>query len=82
MGDESTWTDCWNWNLCYAAYGSLVLDIKERGASGRTYDLRYVCLFVTECDAVSISVVGRNGVLMGHRKGAVPGNLSEEVHLS
>ncbi|KAL4075600.1 hypothetical protein V8B97DRAFT_1927718 [Scleroderma yunnanense] len=28
-GDEPAWKNCWNWNLCDAAFGSLVLDIKE-----------------------------------------------------
>ncbi|KAI0772548.1 hypothetical protein BD413DRAFT_612688 [Trametes elegans] len=27
--EESAWKNCWNWNLCDAAYGSLVLDIKD-----------------------------------------------------
>ncbi|KAG5352298.1 hypothetical protein C0989_002900 [Termitomyces sp. Mn162] len=27
--EEPAWKNCWNWNLCDAAYGSLVLDIKE-----------------------------------------------------
>ncbi|KAG7096520.1 hypothetical protein E1B28_003949 [Marasmius oreades] len=27
--DEPSWKNCWNWNLCDAAYGSLVLDIRE-----------------------------------------------------
>jgi hypothetical protein len=27
--EESSWKNCWNWNLCDAAYGSLLLDIKE-----------------------------------------------------
>ncbi len=27
--EDATWKNCWNWNLCDAAYGSLVLDIKE-----------------------------------------------------
>jgi Protein of unknown function (DUF2433) len=27
--EESSWKNCWNWNLCDAAYGSLILDIKE-----------------------------------------------------
>ncbi len=27
--EEAAWKNCWNWNLCDAAYGSLVLDIKE-----------------------------------------------------
>ncbi|THV04486.1 hypothetical protein K435DRAFT_850754 [Dendrothele bispora CBS 962.96] len=27
--DEPAWKNCWNWNLCDAAYGSLVLDVKE-----------------------------------------------------
>ncbi|KAF8629614.1 hypothetical protein AX15_003355 [Amanita polypyramis BW_CC] len=28
-GEEPAWKNCWNWNLCDAAYGSLVLEIKE-----------------------------------------------------
>jgi hypothetical protein len=28
-GEEPAWKNTWNWNLCDAAYGSLVLDIKE-----------------------------------------------------
>ena len=28
-GEESAWKNCWNWNLCDAAYGSLILDVKE-----------------------------------------------------
>ncbi|KIJ19781.1 hypothetical protein PAXINDRAFT_29014, partial [Paxillus involutus ATCC 200175] len=28
-GEEPAWKNCWNWNLCDAAFGSLVLDIKE-----------------------------------------------------
>jgi hypothetical protein len=27
--EETAWKNCWNWNLCDAAYGSLVLDVKE-----------------------------------------------------
>jgi hypothetical protein len=29
VAEEAAWKNCWNWNLCDAAYGSLVLDIKE-----------------------------------------------------
>ncbi|KAI0366219.1 hypothetical protein BV20DRAFT_952738 [Pilatotrama ljubarskyi] len=29
FGEEPAWKNCWNWNLCDAAYGSLVLDIKD-----------------------------------------------------
>ncbi|KAG5641902.1 hypothetical protein DXG03_003989 [Asterophora parasitica] len=29
QGEEPAWKNCWNWNLCDAAYGSLVLDVKE-----------------------------------------------------
>jgi hypothetical protein len=29
QGEEAAWKNCWNWNLCDAAYGSLVLDIKD-----------------------------------------------------
>ena len=28
-GEEPAWKTCWNWNLCDAAYGSLILDVKE-----------------------------------------------------
>ena len=28
-GEEPAWKNCWNWNLCDAAFGFLVLDIKE-----------------------------------------------------
>ncbi|KAJ6534023.1 hypothetical protein DFH09DRAFT_993244 [Mycena vulgaris] len=28
-GEEPAWKNCWNWNLCDAAYGSLVLDVRE-----------------------------------------------------
>ncbi|KAI0029668.1 hypothetical protein K488DRAFT_35706, partial [Vararia minispora EC-137] len=28
-GEEPAWKNCWNWNLCDAAYGTLVLDVKE-----------------------------------------------------
>ena len=27
--EEPAWKNCWNWNLCDAAYGSLVLEIKD-----------------------------------------------------
>ncbi|KAJ7235358.1 hypothetical protein C8J57DRAFT_1479579 [Mycena rebaudengoi] len=27
--EDPAWKNCWNWNLCGAAYGSLVLDVKE-----------------------------------------------------
>ncbi|KZV86840.1 hypothetical protein EXIGLDRAFT_741512 [Exidia glandulosa HHB12029] len=32
--EDPAWKNCWNWNLCDAAYGSLVLDIKEGRVSG------------------------------------------------
>jgi Protein of unknown function (DUF2433) len=28
-GEEPAWKNCWNWNLCDAAYGSLILEVKE-----------------------------------------------------
>ncbi|KAJ3532023.1 hypothetical protein NM688_g7487 [Phlebia brevispora] len=28
-GEESAWKNCWNWNLCDAAYGSFVLDVRD-----------------------------------------------------
>jgi len=27
--EDPAWKNCWNWNLCDAAYGSLVLDVRE-----------------------------------------------------
>lgn len=27
--EEPSWKNCWNWNLCDAAYGHLLLDIKD-----------------------------------------------------
>jgi len=27
--EEPAWKNCWNWNLCDAAYGQLVLDINQ-----------------------------------------------------
>ncbi|KAK0467792.1 uncharacterized protein EV420DRAFT_1625906 [Desarmillaria tabescens] len=27
--EEAAWKNCWNWNLCDAAYGALILDIKD-----------------------------------------------------
>ncbi|KAJ3540575.1 hypothetical protein NMY22_g4235 [Coprinellus aureogranulatus] len=29
VAEELAWKNCWNWNLCDAAYGSLILDVKE-----------------------------------------------------
>lgn len=29
VGEEPAWKNCWNWNLCDAAYGHLVLDIRD-----------------------------------------------------
>ncbi|KAI0723622.1 hypothetical protein C8Q76DRAFT_794544 [Earliella scabrosa] len=28
-GEDPAWKNCWNWNLCDAAYGALTLDIKD-----------------------------------------------------
>ncbi|CAE6446290.1 unnamed protein product [Rhizoctonia solani] len=28
-GEEPAWKNCWNWNLCDASYGSLVLEVKD-----------------------------------------------------
>ena len=28
-GEEPSWKNCWNWNLCDAAYGALIFDIRE-----------------------------------------------------
>ncbi|KZV68922.1 hypothetical protein PENSPDRAFT_502599 [Peniophora sp. CONT] len=28
-GEEPAWKNCWNWNLCDAAYGNLILDVRD-----------------------------------------------------
>ncbi|KAJ7224801.1 hypothetical protein C8J57DRAFT_1148331, partial [Mycena rebaudengoi] len=33
--EDPAWKNCWNWNLCDAVYGSLVLDIKEGRISAK-----------------------------------------------
>ncbi|CEL59220.1 putative protein C16H5,12c OS=Schizosaccharomyces pombe (strain 972 / ATCC 24843) GN=SPBC16H5.12c PE=1 SV=3 [Rhizoctonia solani AG-1 IB] len=33
-GEEPAWKNCWNWNLCDASYGSLVLEVKDGRISG------------------------------------------------
>ena len=49
-GEEPAWKNCWNWNLCDAAYGSLILDVKEgrisaeQRSQGR-YQWFYFCAF-------------------------------------
>jgi hypothetical protein len=51
--EEPAWKNCWNWNLCDAAYGSLVLDIKDgrisaemksQGARWRLHVLSLSCM--------------------------------------
>ena len=45
--EEASWKNCWNWNLCDAAYGSLVLDVKDGRVSaelksqGQFFPLKY-----------------------------------------
>lgn len=29
MAEETAWKNCWNWNLPDAAFGSLVLDVRD-----------------------------------------------------
>jgi len=29
VAEDPAWKNCWNWNLCDAAYGQLVLDVKD-----------------------------------------------------
>lgn len=29
IGEEPAWKNCWHWNLCDAAYGALVLDVRD-----------------------------------------------------
>ena len=48
--EDAAWKNCWNWNLCDAAYGSLVLDIKEGRVSAELKSQgtshQYLFLFV------------------------------------
>lgn len=64
-GEEPAWKNCWNWNLCDAAYGSLVLDIKEgrisaelksQGQYGSVLVWR-LCLFFSFSPQVSILLI-------------------------
>jgi hypothetical protein len=34
--EEPAWKNCWNWNLCDAAFGSLVLEVREGRVSAET----------------------------------------------
>jgi hypothetical protein len=29
IGEEPAWKNCWHWNLCDAAYGALILDVRD-----------------------------------------------------
>lgn len=52
-GEEPAWKNCWNWNLCDAAYGSLILDIKDGRVSaelksqGKVLQQSFQGLFLT-----------------------------------
>ena len=50
-GEEPAWKNCWNWNLCDAAYGSLILDVKEGRISSelRSQGQYYVVSFLRLC---------------------------------
>ncbi|KAI9438515.1 hypothetical protein H4582DRAFT_1814033 [Lactarius indigo] len=45
--EDAAWKNCWNWNLCDAEYGSMVLDIKEGRVStelkSQGFDYAYRC---------------------------------------
>lgn len=57
--EDAAWKNCWNWNLCDAAYGSLVLDIKEGRVSaelksqGFNYAYRRTATPTTQPDSTS-----------------------------
>ena len=49
-GEEPAWKNCWNWNLCDAAYGSLILDVKEGRISAELRSQgQYRLLFLRLC---------------------------------
>ena len=50
-GEEPAWKHCWNWNLCDAAYGSLILDVKEGRVSAelRSQGQYRLVLFLRLC---------------------------------
>ena len=44
-GEEPSWKNCWNWNLCDAAYGSLVLEVREGRVNAELKSQgRFLCL--------------------------------------
>jgi hypothetical protein len=45
--EEPAWKNCWNWNLCDAAYGSLVLEIKEGRVSAELKSQGVFCVFLS-----------------------------------
>lgn len=61
-GEEPAWKNCWNWNLCDAAFGSLVLDIKEGRISAELksqgkLDLIYSQSLLNPCKALIMHIV-------------------------
>lgn len=51
-GEEPAWKNCWNWNLCDAAYGSLILDIKEGRVSAEIKSQGILLSFATQTSCI------------------------------
>ena len=66
--EESSWKNCWNWNLCDAAYGSLVLDIKEGRVSAELKS-QGVLLDPQRHPLIHLSLTGFN---YAYRRSATP----------
>lgn len=46
LPEEAAWKNCWNWNLCDAAYGSLVLDIRDGRVSAELKSQGTSCFYI------------------------------------
>ncbi|KAF8628165.1 hypothetical protein AX17_006035 [Amanita inopinata Kibby_2008] len=80
-GEEPAWKNCWNWNLCDAAYGSLVLDIKdgrisaELKSQGFNYAYRRTATVVATPTSASSALPPQSNVNVSQppTKGHTPG---------
>ncbi|KAH9963341.1 hypothetical protein BC827DRAFT_1266618 [Russula dissimulans] len=66
--EDTAWKNCWNWNLCDAAYGSLILDIKEGRVSA---ELKSQGVLVDPQPPSFVNML-RVGFNYGYRRSATP----------
>lgn len=69
-GEEPAWKNCWNWNLCDAAFGFLVLDIKEGRISA---ELKSQGKYYSPTDCLHLHPAGFN---YAYRRTATPGTVA------